>query len=83
MTNQEAQISAYCIFSRDSLISSKERFSFNDLESASDSKELLRSIYYKLKLEYSKFHKMDILSKAGIIATDYLIKACSNKPGMV
>lgn len=41
----------------------------------SDLKEFTRNCYSFLKLEYSKFHKMDDLCKLGILAAEVLFKA--------
>ncbi|KXX71693.1 MULTISPECIES: hypothetical protein [Flammeovirga] len=41
---------------------------------AEDLKQFLKKVYKSLELSYSKFFKMDLMSKAGVLATEFLVR---------
>jgi hypothetical protein len=62
-------ITTYCHFSNNSIsINGKVVMSFN----SNAVKEIIREMYSELDIKYSKFHKMDEISKIGFIGTELI-----------
>jgi hypothetical protein len=72
MINNSLKISKYCHISSDRVLVNGKPFieNINEL----DNKSFLKHIYKSIEIAYSKFFKMDEISKLGFLAVEILLK---------
>lgn len=72
MSNVNAYITSSCIIRQQAVVKNGARVSASPVEETLP--EFLRSLYDRYSGQYPKFHKMDLLSKLGWVATEILLQ---------